>query len=120
MCEEPESEALRRWFVSDAQPKVTSDISRTELIRAVRRARPDLIQQARVVLDSFAIIVLTTSIFEEASRLMPSYLRSLDALHIAAALNLGDSLGGFVTYDKRQAEAVEQCGVPCFTPSVSS
>jgi uncharacterized protein with PIN domain len=37
VCEEPESEALRRWFVSDAQPKVTSDISRTELIRAVRR-----------------------------------------------------------------------------------
>ena len=51
-----------------------------------------------------------------AGRLDPTTLRSLDALHLAAALDLGDDLDGLVTYDDRLAEAAALNGVPVTTP----
>ncbi|MBK5250721.1 MAG: VapC toxin family PIN domain ribonuclease, partial [Actinomycetales bacterium] len=44
-------------------------------------------------------------------------LRSLDAVHLAAALSLGDDLEGIVTYDDRLAEAAQANGVPVASPS---
>jgi hypothetical protein len=46
-----------------------------------------------------------------AVRFDPSVLRSLHAIHLAAALDLGDDLEGLVTYDARLAEAAEANGV---------
>ena len=43
--------------------------------------------------------------------------RSLDALHMAAALELGDELAGVVTYDPRMAEAVRILGVRAVAPT---
>lgn len=60
---------------------------------------------------------LTTAVFEEAGRLQPPTLHSLDALHLAAALDLGDDLEGIVTYDERPAEAAKANGIPAISPS---
>ena len=72
---------------------------------------------ARLTLDSVTLLEVTTSIFVEAGRLDPALLRSLDAVHLAAALSLGDDLDGIVTYDERLATAAESSGVAVTMPS---
>ena len=56
-----------------------------------------------MVLDSVALIAVSTAMCEEAGRLDPTLLRSLDVVHLAAALALGDDIEGLVTYDERRA-----------------
>ena len=114
---EAETAALRAWLATAERLPVSCDLTRTELLRAVRRAAPDRVVQARAVLDSITLIEVTTSVFEEAGRLDPTVLRSLDAVHLAAALSLGDDLDGIITYDERFAEAAQSNGVPVTSPS---
>ncbi len=59
---------------------------------------------------------MSTSVFERASWLDPTLLRSLDAVHLAAALELGDELEGIVTYDDRLAEAAALHGIAVIAP----
>ena len=68
------------------------------------------------MLNSVTLVEVRTGVFEEAGRLDPSAMRSLDAVHLAAALDLGDDLEGLVTYDDRLAEAAEANGVAVVTP----
>lgn len=109
---ENETAALRAWLGTAERVPVSCDLARTELLRATRRAAPDRLVQARAVLDSVTLIEVTTSIFEEAGRLDPTVLRSLDAVHLAAALSLGDDLEAIVTYDDRLAQAARANGIP--------
>jgi predicted nucleic acid-binding protein len=67
--------------------------------------------QARAVLDAVILMTMPSSVFERAAMLEPALLRSLDALHLAAALELGDDLEGVVTYDRRLAESAEALGI---------
>lgn len=113
---EPESAVLRQWLEARAEALVTSDLARTELFRAVRRVLPKSAPLARQVLDTLTVLRLETSVFEEAARLEPTGLRSLDALHLAAALLLEDDLLGVVTYDERLAEATRLLGYPVLAP----
>jgi predicted nucleic acid-binding protein len=114
---EPETAALRMWLSEVNRDPVASNLARTELLRAVRRVAPDRVLQARAVLDSITLTDLTTSLFEQAGRLDPTALRSLDAIHLAAALDLGDDLEGLVTYDDRLAEAARSNGIAVTAPS---
>jgi hypothetical protein len=114
---EPETAALRTWLAAAEREPVSCDLARTELLRAVRRAAPDRVVQARAVLDSIALITVTSATFEEAGRLDRTLLRSLDAVHLAAALSLGDDLDGVVTYDDRLAEAARGNGVAVVAPA---
>ena len=104
---EAETAALRAWLAGLDRTPVSCDLARTQLLRAVRRAAPDRVAQARAVLDSITLMKVTTETFEQAGRLGPSVLRTLDAVHLAAALDLGDDLDGMVTYDDRLAEAAQ-------------
>lgn len=113
---EAESGALQEWLHTQESPSVTCDLSRTELMRAVRRVAPDLAVRARRVLDALTLTKVTTAIFEAAGRVDPPEIRSLDALHLSAALDLGDELEGFVTYDERLASAAERNGIPVLAP----
>ncbi|MEV1131358.1 type II toxin-antitoxin system VapC family toxin [Agromyces sp. NPDC049794] len=117
VIEESESAALADWLASRDQEPVTSDLARTELLRAVRRWAPEQAVAATQVLEATTVLTLATSTFEAAARLDPVELRSLDALHIAAALELGDELNGFVTYDDRQADAVRAYGIQVVAPA---
>jgi len=114
---EPETAALRAWLSEVDRDLVACDLARTELLRAVRRVAPDRVLQARAVLDSITLIDLSASLFEQAGRLDPTTLRSLDAIHLAAALDLGDDLDGLVTYDDRLAEAARSNGIAAVAPS---
>jgi len=44
-------------------------------------------------------------------------LRSLDAIHLAAARALGDALAELITYDRRMAEAAEGIGLRVIAPA---
>ncbi|PZF84725.1 type II toxin-antitoxin system VapC family toxin [Jiangella anatolica] len=114
---EKESTALRAWLDEADRVPVSCDLARAELMRAVRRTAPDRVVQARAVLDSITLLSLDTRTFEEAGRLDPTLLRTLDAVHLAAALELGDDLDTIVTYDDRLAEAARSNGVPVTAPS---
>ncbi len=114
---EPESDALRAWFADSERDPVACDLARTELLRAVRRAAPDRLVQARAVLDAVTLLEVTTQIFEAAGRVDPLVLRSLDAVHIAAALDLGDDLDGLVTYDLRLADGATANGIFVVSPA---
>ena len=50
------------------------------------------------------------------SRIGRDSLRSLDAIHIATALAVGDRDLQFVTYDERQADAARQAGLKVVQP----
>lgn len=114
---EPETAALRAWLGEAERNPVGCDLLRTELLRAVRRAAPDRAVRARAVLDALTLVQVTTAMFEAAGRLEPATMRSLDAIHVAVALDLGDELDGFVTYDERLAAAAEGCGVLVVAPT---
>lgn len=114
---ESETAALRAWLAAAEREPVSCDLARTELLRAVRRVAPDRAVQARSVLDAITLMTVTTATFEEAGRLDPTLLRSLDAVHLAAALSLGDDLDGLVTYDDRLAEAAQGNGVAVVAPA---
>lgn len=96
---------------------VASDLLRTELLRAARRGAPEEMVQARAVLDSLTLLQPSTAVCERAAILEPDLLRSLDALHLAAALELGDDLEGLVTSDRRLAEGAETLGIPVVAPA---
>ncbi len=114
---EAETDALRAWLAQADREPVSCDLTRTELARAVRRVAPDRAVLAREVLDAVTLLAVTTSTFEAAGRLEPTMLRTLDAIHIAAALELGDELDSIVTYDERMADAARANGLPVTAPS---
>ena len=70
----------------------------------------------RTVLDSVSTVGLTRQILDEAGRLAPPGLRSLDAIHLAAALAFGDEVESFVTYDDRLALAATGAGLRVEAP----
>jgi len=114
---EPESTALRDWLATTDRTPVSCDLARTELLRAVRRVAPRRMVQAREVLDSLVLLQVTTDMFEAAAHLDPTVLRTLDAIHIAAALTLGDELEAIVAYDERLAQAAQALGIRVIAPA---
>lgn len=113
---EAETTALQTWITTTITDLVSSDLARTELLRAVRRGASDQVVQARAVLDSLSLLTVSTTVFESAGQLDPAVLRTLDALHLASALSLGDDLEGLVTYDEHLAEAARSHGVAVVAP----
>ncbi|MDE0376714.1 MAG: type II toxin-antitoxin system VapC family toxin [bacterium] len=74
-----------------------------DLFRARRRAQADL--------DAFALVNLDAPTCNEAARIAEQTLcRSLDALHVAAAVRTGQSTT-FLTFDLRQAQAARSVGL---------
>jgi uncharacterized protein len=113
---EAESEALGQWLAERERRAVSCDLTRAELIRVVRRVDPARMRRAREVLDSVTLLAMTAAICEEAGRLEPTVLRTLDAVHVAAALDIGDELDGIVTYDERLADAARANGIAVVAP----
>lgn len=113
---EPGSRAMSRWAAMHADDVVSCDLLRTELLRATRRGAPEQMPRARAALDSITLLSVPSETFEHAAELEPSLLRSLDAVHLAAALGLGDELDGIVTYDDHLADAAALLGVTVISP----
>jgi predicted nucleic acid-binding protein len=113
---ERDTAALTAWLAEHDDEVVSSDLLRTELLRATKRGAPHAMPRARAVLDSLTVLTVPTSTFERAADLDPDLLRSLDAVHLTAALELGDDLDGLVTYDDRLADAARFHGITVIAP----
>ena len=110
------TKSLLRWLESNENRVFSSDLLRTELLRVTRRTAPDLMMRARAILDALVILTLSTELCERAAILEPRLLCSLDAFHLAAAMEMGDDLRGLVTYDRRLAAGAESLGIRVLTP----
>jgi predicted nucleic acid-binding protein len=114
---ERHSAAMLSWAREHDGELVSSDLLRTELLRAVRNTSPSRLRRVRQVIESMTLLKVRTDVFERASELEPAALRSLDSLHLASALDLGDDLQGLVTYDDRLAAGAGAHGIEVITPS---
>lgn len=116
LVRESETSALRHWLREGERDLVSSDLLRTELSRVALRLG-DATNRADAILAGIIVLPVTTTTFEAAGTLTPASLRSLDALHLAAALDLGDELEAILTYDERLAAAAMSNGVEVVTPT---
>ena len=114
VAREPETPELVEAVRADPEV-VSSALAWTEIIRAVRRAR-GRIAGAREVLEGIALVPIDDGIIRGAADLAPVGLRTLDALHIATALSLGEDITSLVTYDDRLAEAAATAGIEVIAP----
>jgi predicted nucleic acid-binding protein len=113
---EPESAALRR-YLRRRQPLVSSALARTEVVRALLPLGPDAVRRGRDVLARVDLLRVNDRVLDEAGLLPPADLRSLDAIHLALAEQLGSDLRGFVTYDERLATAAAGLGFRVVRPA---
>lgn len=116
VVEEGESAALRRHVAEQGARFVSSALLRTEAMRAVRHADPDTIASMRVALRRVDLVGLDDRILDAAAGLDPAVLRTLDAIHLATAMALGDDLTAIVSYDERMLEAARVLGLPTESP----
>ncbi len=113
---EPESAALRR-YLGRHRPLVSSALARTEVVRALLPLGPEAVRRGREVLARVDLLRVSDRVLDAAGLLEPPELRSLDAIHLANAEQLGSDLRGFVTYDERLAAAGAGRGVRVVPPA---
>ncbi len=114
---EAESLALQTRLRHDADSFVTSALARVEVARAVFAGGPEALELVRRQFDRIDQVAVGTRVIESAARLAPGQrIRSLDAIHLATALLVGDELRSVVTYDVRMADAARALGLFVETP----
>lgn len=119
--DEPESDTLRE-FLADADI-VSSELVLTEVPRAIRRAAAHdprltldiLMPRAGEVLDAVGLLPLDRALLLAAGAFAEPALRALDAIHVAAAVELSP-VDAFVSYDERQAAAARLAGLRTMSP----
>ena len=113
LVQHPESDALVAWLDDTTSALVSSDLLETELRRLA--AREDL-DQAHVtrLLDGVSLATLDRAVFRSAGFGPMPYLRTLDALHLEAAIRL--DAAGILTYDRRLGEAARATGLEVIAP----
>lgn len=113
---EPESVALGR-YLRRRRPLVCSALARTEVLRALLPGGADAVARGRKVLSRLDLVRLGNRVLDDAATVLPEDVRSLDAIHLATAGQLGEDLGVLVTYDDRMAEAAKRSGYRVVAPS---
>lgn len=112
---EPESAALRRYLRKQPQ-RASCALARVEVVRAVKPHGAAAVARARRLLPRLDLIQLDDELLDDAAALDASVLRSLDAIHLAAAQTLADELDAVVTYDDRMTTAAGVLGLTVDAP----
>ena len=115
IVQETESDALAAELRSNEPELVACLLLETELRRLV--AREAVLTQKAVtdLLRGVDLHELPPPLFAEAGLLPGDRLRSLDALHLAAAIRL--EVDVVVTYDQRMAHAATSLGLEVLAPA---
>lgn len=98
-------DALSRW-----PDRISSALAVIECRRALRRIEAPAVASRRAgeVLGGLILIRFDDALLRLATHVGPPRLRSLDAIHLAAALSIGDYPEAFITYDDRLAAAARK------------
>jgi uncharacterized protein len=115
---EPETEAIRS-LLSDYDAWWSSEVLVIELRRL--GAREGLEAPAEEMLEAFRLVPIDSASIERASRIAPTTVRSLDAIHLEAALQLHerDAINGVVTYDHQLQNGCDHHGLAVHAPVAS-
>jgi uncharacterized protein len=115
LIDQPESPALLDWLDHTPANLVSSDLLETELRRVAVREGLDQSDVTRI-LDGVALAALDRAVYRSAGFLPMPYLRTLDALHLEAAIRLDTS--AILTYDRSLAEGARSAGLDVVAPGV--
>lgn len=115
---EAETAALRNYLAANkSHVQMSAALARTELLRAAAlRSSIEAEHNARNVLARLHMVALTNRLLDRAAELKPLRLRTLDAIHLAAALT-APALRAVVTYDSRFANAATAQGISVVSPT---
>lgn len=114
---EAETNALELWIAERAGlPRASSRLLRIEMLRTVGRYGSHQAERAQAVLSGIALISIDR-VASSAESIGDPLLRSLDAIHLAAAQMIRPTLTAFVTYDKRLAASASALGLPVEAPA---
>ena len=117
LAEESHSQAFAAFYDGHADAEwVSSALVRIELTRAVTRAMPALLPDARDLLSAFSYVTIDDDVVEGAINEPDRALRSLDAIHLATARILGGDLSAIVSYDDRLLKAAADAGLAIESP----
>ena len=119
VLDESESVALRR-LLDDELQLVSSLIVRVELLRSVNRSayanRGS--SKALTALERVQLVRPSRAILERAEQLAPRSLRTLDAIHLATALEFTPRPDLFLCYDRRLSGAASAHGLAVVAPGL--
>ena len=104
--------ALRRF-----DRTVSSQLLRVELRRL--GLRTERLAEADELVVGVALVPVSHEVLAQAETLAPPTVATLDAIHLATALQLaaGTGLDALMTYDKRLAEGARHHGIEVLTPA---
>ena len=85
------------------------------MLRALLPAGEEAVARGRHVLQRLDLLRVNDRVLNAAALLRPPELRSLDAIHLATAQQLGPELT-LVTYDDRMIAAAKQLGCKIVQP----
>jgi predicted nucleic acid-binding protein len=118
LAEESHPKAFAAFYDAHAEAEwVSSALLRIEVTRAVVRAVPALLPDARDLLLAFSCIAIDDDIVEGAMNEPDRGLRSPEAIHLATARILAPELDALVTYDDRLASAANDAGLVTLAPA---
>ncbi|HET9372872.1 MAG TPA: type II toxin-antitoxin system VapC family toxin [Vicinamibacterales bacterium] len=110
---EPLTRALQGW-----EDLVSSALAAIESRRALRRVTrsPAIRRRLEAVLSALTLVRIDDVVVRTASDVGAPELRTLDAIHLATALSIGDLPDAFITYDDRLAGAARALGLDVLQP----
>jgi uncharacterized protein len=115
VVEESESDALAQGIDREQPDLVACWLLETEMRRAAQREEALTQQIVSEFLEGVGLYEVPSSLFREAGILPGAHLRSLDALHLAAAIRIG--VDHVVTYDSRMRDSARSLGLNVFAPA---
>jgi predicted nucleic acid-binding protein len=115
VVQERESQALRRYLHGEPA-RASCVLARVEVLRAVARHGAPILGRARRILSRIDLVHIDDELLDDAATLDAGVLRSLDAVHLAAARVFGDELSAVVTYDERMARSASLLGLAVAAP----
>ena len=116
LVERLESDALESWLDQTSDMLVSSDLLEVELRRLAVREGVDQADVTRL-LDGVSIAALDRAVYRSAGLLPMPYLRTLDALHLEAAIRL--DAAAVLTYDRRLSKAARSVGLRVVAPGTA-
>lgn len=115
VVEESESDALAEGIDREKPDLVACWLLETEVRRAAQREEALTQVLVSEFLEGVGLYEVPSSLFREAGVLPGTHLRSLDALHLAAAIRIG--VDRVVTYDSRLRDSARSLGLSVFAPA---
>jgi predicted nucleic acid-binding protein len=114
---ETHTAGLRGWLAERPDALlISSALARVEVLRSCRRIDERLLDPGRAVVAALHLVPLDDDVVGLAAGLSGTDLRSVDALHLASALQLGTHLEAFVAYDGRLVAAADASGLAVVRP----